>query len=172
MRRSDQRKQAVFALYQHDLTGRELEDLFDDSTTDFARALALETLDRQDELDARIRRHIKAGWTLERIAPLERSILRVAVHELDSGDVPREVAVDEAVELAKRYCSAEAPKFVNGILGAVLRQLGGVGQQPAGDADDAGGDESVGGAGPAAEGAAGSGRSGDDAAGRGDITGP
>lgn len=123
MKRSDQRKQAVFALYQHDLTGRELEDLFDDQTTDFARALALETLDQQELLDATIRKHIKTGWTLERIAPLERNILRVAVQELTAGDVPREVAVDQAIELAKRYCSADAPKFVNGILGAVLRGL-------------------------------------------------
>lgn len=125
MKRSDQRSQAVFALYQHDLTGRALEDLFDDETTDFARSLALETLDQGTAIDTVISRHIKAGWSLERIAPLERNILRVAVHEINAGDVPREVAVDEAVELAKRYCSADAPKFVNGILGSVLRDTPG-----------------------------------------------
>lgn len=123
MKRSDQRKQAVFALYQHDLTGRPLEDLFDDQTTDFARALALETLDRAPEIDATISRFVKSGWSLERIAPLERNILRVAVHEISSGDVPGEVAIDEAVELAKHYCSAEAPRFINGILASVLREL-------------------------------------------------
>lgn len=123
MKRSDQRKQAVFALYQHDLTGRALEDVFDDQTTDFARALALETLDEREAIDATISRYVREGWTLERIAPLERNILRVAVHELGAGDVPREVAIDEAVELAKHYCSADAPKFVNGILGSVLRGL-------------------------------------------------
>lgn len=123
MKRSDQRKQAVFALYQHDLTGRALEDVFDDETTDFARSLALETLEERDSIDETLKRFIKEGWTLERIAPLERNILRVSVHELGAGDVPREVAVDEAVELAKRYCSADAPKFVNGILGSVLRDL-------------------------------------------------
>lgn len=123
MKRSDQRKQAVFALYQHDLTGRALEDVFDAETTDFARSLALETLDERDSIDETLKRFIKEGWTLERIAPLERNILRVAVHELSAGDVPREVAMDEAVELAKRYCSADAPKFVNGILGSVLRDL-------------------------------------------------
>ena len=123
MKRSDQRRQAVFALYQHDLTGRTLEDVFDDETTDFARALAVETLDESASIDAVLARFIKTGWTLDRVAPLERNILRVAVHELNAGDVPREVAVDEAVELAKRYCSADAPKFVNGILGSVLREL-------------------------------------------------
>lgn len=123
MKRSDQRKQAVFALYQHDLTGRALEDVFESDTTEFARALAVETLDERDSIDATLERFIKEGWTLTRIAPLERNILRVAVHELAAGDVPREVAMDEAVELAKRYCSADAPKFVNGILGSVLRDL-------------------------------------------------
>jgi N utilization substance protein B len=123
VKRSDQRKQAVFALYQHDLTGRALEDVFESDTTEFARALAVETLDERDSIDATLERFIKEGWTLTRIAPLERNILRVAVHELAAGDVPREVAMDEAVELAKRYCSADAPKFVNGILGSVLRDL-------------------------------------------------
>jgi N utilization substance protein B len=123
LKRSDQRKQAVFALYQHDLTGRTLEDVFDNDTSEFARALAVETLDERDSIDATLERFIKEGWTLSRVAPLERNIMRVAVHELNSGDVPREVAMDEAVELAKRYCSADAPKFVNGILGSILREL-------------------------------------------------
>jgi N utilization substance protein B len=123
LKRSDQRKQAVFALYQHDLTGRALEDVFEDDTSEFARALAVETLDERDSIDATLERFIKEGWTLSRVAPLERNIMRVAVHELNAGDVPREVAMDEAVELAKRYCSADAPKFVNGILGSILRDL-------------------------------------------------
>ena len=63
------------------------------------------------------------GWTLDRIAPLERNILRVALHEmLHRSDVPDEVAIDEAVEAAKELCGADAPRFVNGILGAVERE--------------------------------------------------
>jgi N utilization substance protein B len=69
-----------------------------------------------------IERHAE-GWTLDRIAPLERNILRVALHELiHRSDIPDEVAIDEAVETSKELCSAEAPKFVNGILGAVARE--------------------------------------------------
>ena len=75
-----------------------------------------------------ISRHSR-GWTLERIAPLERSILRVAIlellhPELVCGDVPipPEGAIDEAVETAKGYCGAEAPGFVNGVLAAVKRE--------------------------------------------------
>ena len=74
------------------------------------------------ELDALIERHA-VGWTLDRIAPLERSILRVALHEMRSrSDVPAEVAIDEAIEAAKELCGAEAPSFVNGILGAAQRE--------------------------------------------------
>jgi len=126
MRRSDQRRAAVFALYQHDLTGRPLQETLPRDAHAFTRALAEATLARREELDAHIERHSK-GWALDRIAPLERSILRVALLEmLHAADVPgdatipAEGAIDEAVETAKKFCGGEAPGFVNGILGAVL----------------------------------------------------
>ena len=126
-RRSDQRRGAVFALYQHDLTGRPLDELLGRNAAAFTRALAHATQERQAELDALIATHAE-GWSLERIAPLERSILRVALLEMLHPDavpgqrpIPPEGAIDEAVETAKAYCGAEAPSFVNGILAAVLR---------------------------------------------------
>ena len=101
-RRSDQRRAAVFALYQHDLTGRPLDEL--------------------------IGRHA-TGWSVSRIAPLERAILRTALLEMLHADlveaerpIPPEGAIDEAVESAKAFCGAEAPGFVNGVLAAVLRE--------------------------------------------------
>jgi N utilization substance protein B len=128
-RRSDQRRAAVFALYQHDLTGRELDDLFPRDASTFTRALAYAAQDYTEDLDARIERHAK-GWTVERIAPLERAIMRVALLEMLHPDaapadrpIPAEGAIDEAVETAKTFCGAEAPGFVNGILGAALREI-------------------------------------------------
>jgi N utilization substance protein B len=118
----------VFALYQHDLTGRPLEETLPRDAAPFTRALAQAAQARQPELDELIGRYAE-GWALERIAPLERSILRVGLLEmLHPGDVPGEQpippegAIDEAVETAKAYCGAEAPGFVNGILAAVLRE--------------------------------------------------
>jgi N utilization substance protein B len=129
-RRSEQRRKAVFALYQHDVTGRPLEETLGRDAASFTKALARAALERQPELDALISEHAQ-GWTLERIAPLERSVMRVALLEmLHPGDVPAdqpippEGAIDEAVETAKAYCGAEAPGFVNGILAAVLREQG------------------------------------------------
>jgi len=120
MRRADQRRAAVVALYQHD-TGRPIEDVTPREASSFTRELIDGVLRQQDELDALIGRYAE-GWTLDRIAPLERSILRVALYEmLHRTDVPDEVAIDEAVEAAKELCAAEAPKFVNGILGTVKR---------------------------------------------------
>jgi transcription antitermination protein NusB len=129
-RRSDQRRDAVFALYQADVTGRELDDVFERDASLFTRALAHAAQDRGEELDALVARHAK-GWSLERIAPLERAIMRVALLEMRHPDaapadtpIPAEGAIDEAVELAKTYSGADAPGFVNGILGAIHREMG------------------------------------------------
>src|SRR4051794_40478316 len=125
MKRSDQRRDAVFALYQHEVTGRPLDELLEGSKP-FSRELAEAVEADRAELDELISKHSK-GWALERIAPLERSIMRTALYEaLHSDDVPVEVAIDEAVELAKEYCGADAPGFVNGILGAALEESGAV----------------------------------------------
>lgn len=127
MRRTEQRRAAVWALYQSDLLGRSLDDGFPGDTHAFTRALASLVANHQAELDDLIRAY-SSGWSLERIAPLERSILRVALAEMLYGDrlpgaqpIAPEGAIDEAVETAKRFCGADAPAFVNGILGAVLR---------------------------------------------------
>ncbi|HYN90667.1 MAG TPA: transcription antitermination factor NusB [Thermoleophilaceae bacterium] len=121
-KRTDQRRAAVVALYQADVTGRPAPDLVERGATPFTRELVEGVEKERGALDESIARHA-TGWSLDRIAPLERNILRVAVHEMRSRpDVPTEVAIDEAVEAAKELCSADAPGFVNGILGAVQRQ--------------------------------------------------
>jgi N utilization substance protein B len=127
VRRTEQRRAAVWALYQSDLLGRPLDQSFPSDTHAFTRVLAEAVREHQPELDELISRYA-SGWSLERIAPLERSILRVALVELlypgsvpGEREIPPEGAIDEAVETAKRFCGADAPAFINGILGAVLR---------------------------------------------------
>jgi N utilization substance protein B len=128
VRRTEQRRAAVWALYQSDLLNRALEDTLPRDTHPFTRELGQLVRNHQAELDELIREHA-TGWSLERIAPLERSILRVGLAEMLHGAelpgehvIPPEGAIDEAVETAKRFCGAEAPAFVNGILGTVLRE--------------------------------------------------
>jgi N utilization substance protein B len=121
MRRSDQRRDAVFACYQRDVTGRPLVELLAEARP-FTRELAEAVDAHRAELDAAIAAHAR-GWELKRIAPLELNVMRVALYEIEhSEDVPDEVAIDEAVEIAKEYCGADAPGFVNGILGAIVRE--------------------------------------------------
>lgn len=129
MRRSDQRRAAVIALYQHDLTGQSLAQTLGPNASLFARALAHAAADRAEELDEVIDRHAH-GWSVERIQPLERSIMRVALIEILHPDaapgeepIPPEGAIDEAVESAKTFCGSDAPGFVNGVLAAVLREV-------------------------------------------------
>jgi N utilization substance protein B len=122
MGRSDQRRAAVVALYQSEVTGRPLDQVLDPRGPEFTRELAEGVERERPELDGLIERYAQ-GWTLDRIAPLERNILRVALYEmLHRNDVPDEVAIDEAVEAAKELCGADAPGFLNGILGAVHRE--------------------------------------------------
>jgi transcription antitermination protein NusB len=132
--RRQARRQAVFLLYQHDVTGLPLEELEENlrrgeegrRLDPFARELVDGVAGEAPALDAAITEAAE-GWTAERIAPLERNILRVAVHELRSRrDIPPAVSIAEAVALAKRYCQAEAPGFVNGILGRIAAEGAGV----------------------------------------------
>jgi len=119
MRRSKQRRDAVFACYQQDVTGRPLAELIPDAAT-FTRDLAEGVEAYRAELDARIEGHLR-GWTMDRLSPLDLNIMRVALYEIEHRpDVPDEVAINEAIECAKRFSGADAPGFVNGVLGAIV----------------------------------------------------
>ncbi len=124
MRRTDQRRAAVFALYQTEVTGRPPAAVLDDAKP-FTRELVDGVEEHRAELDAEIAQ-LARGWELDRIAALEKSIMRVALYELHHrDDVPTEVAIDEAVSLARRYCGADAPGFVNGVLGTAAKAQSG-----------------------------------------------
>jgi len=126
--RRSARRQAVILLYQRDVTELALPELIANVerggtvVSAFTRSL-LEGVDaHRDELDGLIG-GAAIGWTVDRLAPLERNILRVAALELrHSDDIPDAVAIDEAVRLAKRYCQPEAASLVNGILGRLTEE--------------------------------------------------
>jgi N utilization substance protein B len=121
MRRSDQRRDAVFASYQRDVTGRPLAELVADSKP-MTRELAEGVEDAREDLDETISEHLRSGWTVDRLAPLDLNVIRVALFEIEEGETPPEVAINEAIEIAKEYCGADAPSFINGVLGAILRE--------------------------------------------------
>jgi N utilization substance protein B len=119
--RRQARRQALMLLYQWDLSGAEIGAQYQGEIDPWARTLAKEVAAGAAELDGRITSAAE-GWTANRLGVVERSALRVAIHELDRGEVPAEVAIDEAVTFAKRYSSDEAGKLVNGILGRIQRE--------------------------------------------------
>lgn len=118
--RRQARRQALTLLYQWDLTRQPLTSLYEGDIDPFALQLATEVTEHAGELDRRIT-VAAVDWTAERLGVIERNVLRMAIRELDRGEVPVEVAIDEAVRLAKRYASADAGVLVNGILARIAR---------------------------------------------------
>jgi N utilization substance protein B len=119
--RRQSRRTALFLLYQWDLTGQPLSSLYEGEPDEFALGLAQAVSARAEELDVRITEAAR-GWTADRLGTLERNILRVGVYELEEASVPHEVAINEAVVLAKRYASEDAARLVNGILARVAEE--------------------------------------------------
>jgi transcription antitermination protein NusB len=119
--RREARRAALFMLFQWDVTGKPLGSTYEGDVDEFARETASAVAERAADLDRRID-EATDDWPAGRLGALERNVLRIGIHELEKGEVPREVAIDEAVRLAKRYASDEAGKLVNGILGRIARE--------------------------------------------------
>jgi transcription antitermination protein NusB len=115
------RRTALFLLYQWDVTGQPLASLYEGEVDTFARETAEAVAAVAPQLDERITA-ASEGWTADRLGAIERNILRIALYELEGSEVPDEVAIDEAVTLAKRYATDDAARLVNGILGRIVRE--------------------------------------------------
>ena len=113
--RREARRAAVFMLFQWDVTGKPLGSLYEGEVDSYTRQLAEAVSGHAAALDARI-------TSASDLGAVERNVLRVALEELDEGEVPLEVVLDEAVTLAKRYASEDAARLVNGILGKLVRE--------------------------------------------------
>jgi len=129
-KRSTSRRLAMQALYHAELSGSTIEEAlkniienehFIDQTIEFAKDLSKSCWDRREEMD-KIIQELAIDWPLDRIGKVDRSILRLALYELELKETPDSVVINEAVELAKKYSSEEAARFVNGILGAFVRR--------------------------------------------------
>jgi len=128
--RRKSRENAVILLYQCDLLNKNVEEIlkneavFGRQTDDFTSELVLGVSKNKKEIDKTIKSVVE-NWTLERIAIIDRNILRVAIYEmLYEKDIPLKVSVDEAIEIAKTLGQKEdTPKFINGILGKILLEI-------------------------------------------------
>jgi N utilization substance protein B len=129
--RRQARRAAFVLLYQLDIRDAPLDALYERYSADTGELIPSYTREAVDGasgmlgiLDRRLDAATQ-GWSIDRLGTVERAILRLALWELsERPDVPAEVAIDEAIELAKRYASAEAASLVNGVLGRIAREEG------------------------------------------------
>ncbi len=131
--RHEARRRAIEVLYEADVLRRSIPETLQRAARDthagpldvFARELVTGVAEHLPDIDAVIGRHAR-GWTVARMPVVDRNILRLGVHELlDRDDTPPAVVIDEAVELAKSLSTDDSPRYVNGVLSAVLREVGG-----------------------------------------------
>ncbi len=130
MSRTNARKSAFYLVFQHDFVGNEglgeAKDIFyaenddlDENDKNFIDSVVKGTVDNLEEIDSIIS-SVSRGWSIERMAKVDLAILRLAVYELKFGKAtPKKVVINEAVELAKKYSSDNAPSFINGVLGKI-----------------------------------------------------
>ncbi len=127
--RSRAREVALQALFQEDLNPRDSRDqlapfvesrLQHDDLREFATSLVQGVIRNQDELDTLLESNAN-NWSLTRMAATDRNVLRLGAYEIRFADTPQRVAINEAVELAKRFGSKQSSQFVNGILDKLLQ---------------------------------------------------
>jgi len=126
--RSRAREVALQALFQEDLNPRDSRDelapfvearLKEPALRDFATALVLGVLRNQGELDVLLESKAN-NWSLSRMAATDRNVLRLGAYEIRYADTPARVAINEAIELAKRFGNKQSSQFVNGILDKLI----------------------------------------------------
>jgi transcription antitermination protein NusB len=127
------REYALQMLFQWDITHDAIEQIVatffqnqpEESTAivDFARSLVVGTVEHVEEIDRMIQRHAE-HWRLDRMAVVDRNLLRLATQEFlhDSG-TPKTVIINEAIEIARRFSTQESPQFINGILDSIKKEL-------------------------------------------------
>ena len=123
-KRSEEREQAFCLLFQSLFNTDENFEIYEEnieSVGDYARSIALGVEEKKDNLDGLIEKYSK-GWKVKRLPKVNLAILRLAAYEiLFVDDVPESVAINEAVELAKKYSCESDYSFINGVLGALVK---------------------------------------------------
>ena len=131
--RRKSREYAVQMLFQWDITHDSIDQILStffngleesEAVADFARTLVSRTVENVEKIDVLIQRHAE-HWRLDRMATVDRNVLRLATQELIENETPRTVVINEAIEIARRFSSQESPQFINGILDSIKKELEG-----------------------------------------------
>ena len=130
-RRQIAREKATIGVYQNLLVDSSLEDILtflseektltkSEETMAFSRWLVETTLQNKESYQTLIEKHLKKGWTFERLSMMEKAILMIAACELLESDLPKTIVINEAVLNAKKFCDDDSYKFINGVLGQII----------------------------------------------------
>lgn len=103
----------------------EVNEITSPKAVEYIKDVVLGIYNRPNEIDEKIEKNLKQEWKIERISKIDLSILRLAIYEIANNKVPFKVAINEAVELAKKYGEESSKKFVNGILASVVKEIEG-----------------------------------------------
>ncbi|GLY09913.1 transcription antitermination factor NusB [Pseudobacillus badius] len=128
MKRRTAREKSLQALYQIDVSGAEPEaaitNVLEEGPADeYLHKSVIGTIEHREEIDELIKAHLEK-WSFDRLAKVDRNILRLAVFEMKYGeDVPEKVAINEAIELAKQFSDEQSGKFINGVLSRIKESL-------------------------------------------------
>ena len=132
--RRKSREYALQMLFQWDVTHDSIDQIastfFDEqeqgpAVADFARQLVTRTVEHVEKIDEMIQRHAE-HWRLDRMAIVDRNLLRLATQEfLFDKETPKTVVINEAIEISRRFSSQESPQFINGILDSIKKELEG-----------------------------------------------
>ena len=128
------REYALQMLFQWDITHDSIDQIAANffegqeemaAVADFARQLVIRTVEHVEKIDSLIQRHAE-HWRLDRMATVDRNLLRLATQEfLFDSETPKTVVINEAIEIARRFSSQESPQFINGILDSIKKELEG-----------------------------------------------
>ncbi len=123
MKRRDQRIKVMTCIYQYLLTDKSIDDIFDDNldiddkeSISFIVSKTVDTLNNYDELEEVIRKYLTDTWDFDRLGYVEKAIMLMSAQELLHDDTDKAIVINEAVEIAKKFCDDDAPKLINGVL--------------------------------------------------------
>lgn len=125
------REQAFFLCFEALFTDADIDEIADNAgdardefISDFAISCAKGVIEHQDAIDEKISANLKEGWKISRISRVSLALMRVAVYEmLYEDEIPVSVSINEAVELSKKYTMQDDTAFINGVLGAIAKEL-------------------------------------------------
>lgn len=132
MQRSAMRELAFKLIYEIEIQKEENDDGFeifienneitDEKVIEYLRDIRLGIKENSDEINSLITNNLKQNWSLNRISKINLSLIKLAIYEMVYKELPYKVAINEVVELAKKYADESAPVFINGILASVVKE--------------------------------------------------